>query len=107
MKNIEGIIEGARKVIQSHCVDGGSGYSRWIWQNATNDRELVINPYGCADAANIRYMIGEFPATSAERENWIINLQGFQNPISGLFEEATHHPYHTTAHCVAALELFE
>ena len=53
MKNIEGIIEGARKVIQSHCVDGGSGYSRWIWQNATNDRELVINPYGCADAANI------------------------------------------------------
>ena len=107
MKNIEGIIEGARKVIQSHCVDGGSGYSRWIWQNATNDRELVINPYGCADAANIRYMIGEFPATSAERENWIINLQGFQNPISGLFEEATHHPYHTTAHCVEALELFE
>ena len=30
MKNIEGIIEGARKVIQSHCVDGGSGYSRLI-----------------------------------------------------------------------------
>lgn len=52
-------------------------------------------------------MIGEFPAASAEHESWIIDLQGFQNSISGLSEGATHHPCRTTAHCVAILELLE
>lgn len=109
MKNIgtiEDIIDGAGKVLESHRADEG-GFARWIWQNASNDRELGSNPYGCADAANILYMIGAFPAKAEERSWWIKRLQGFQNAESGLFEEATHHPYHTTAHCVAALELFE
>jgi hypothetical protein len=30
-----------------------------------------------------------------------------QDPETGLYREATHHPIHTTAHCVAALELFD
>jgi hypothetical protein len=38
---------------------------------------------------------------------WINTLQGLQNKENGLFEELTHHPIHTTAHCIAALELFE
>lgn len=107
MKNIEGIIDGARAVIKSHCVAGRCGYARWIWQNSLHNRELGINPYGCADAANISYMIGIFPGEPDIRKEWIDRLQGFQNPVNGLFEEFTHHPYHTTAHCVAALELFE
>ena len=34
-------------------------------------------------------------------------LQSLQDPKGGLFEEPTHHPMHTTAHCIAALELFD
>ena len=30
-----------------------------------------------------------------------------QNPETGLFTEATHSEFHTTAHCLAALELFD
>jgi hypothetical protein len=66
-----------------------------------------INPYGCADAANILYTIGEFPRNFQNRRLWIKTLQNLQYPETGLFEEATHHPIHTTAHCIAALELFD
>jgi hypothetical protein len=73
-------------------------------------RRLVagkLDPYGCADAANILYTIGRFPADAAERAQWVATLQSFQNPDDGLFHDPTHHPFHTTAHCIAALELFE
>jgi len=30
-----------------------------------------------------------------------------QNPGTGMYEEPTHHTIHTTAHCMAALELFD
>ncbi len=36
---------------------------------------------------------------------WVATLQSLQDPESGLFEEATHHPIHVTAHCLAALHL--
>jgi len=65
------------------------------------------DPYGCADAANILYTIGQFPRETAERAAWVKVLQGFQDPSDGLFRENTHHPFHTTAHCIAALELFD
>ena len=35
------------------------------------------------------------------------HLQKFQDSETGLFHESTHHEYHTTAHCSAALELFD
>lgn len=41
------------------------------------------------------------------RRRWVEALRGFQDPETGLFHEATHDPIHTTAHCVAALELFD
>lgn len=65
------------------------------------------NPYGCADAANILYTIGRFPQDDGEREGFVRTLRAFQDPDTGLFYEHTHHPYHTTAHCTAALELFD
>ena len=34
-------------------------------------------------------------------------LQRFQDPETGLFREDSHDPIHTTAHCLAALELFD
>ena len=103
---IDPIIERIADTVASHAVGQGD-YARWLWQNAKNDRELGSNPYGCADAANILYSIGRFPTADDERAAFVRNLQKFQNAESGLFYERTHHTYHTTAHCTAALELFD
>gem|GEM_PF-276668 len=87
------------------------------------------DPYGCAGAANLLYSIGAFPGDPGERACWTRTLQGMQNPQTGLFYEAAtggfvsvaaglndwkafsgagiHHPFHATAHCIAALELFD
>lgn len=75
------------------------------------------NPYGCADAANILYTIGAFPQDPQERAEAVRILAAMQDAESGLFIEDTtdplyqtihvHDPVHTTAHCMAALELFD
>lgn len=100
--NIDGIIEKIELCVEKHKLSTGC-YSRWLWGN----RDLGRNEYGCADAANILYTVGNFPSNPEERAEWIRNLQEMQNPETGLFEEATHHTIHTTAHCFAALELFD
>lgn len=105
--DIQPIIDRAREVLATHELDRPGAYARWIWQNEEGSRELGLNEYGCADAANILYMIGAFPQDPEERASWITVLQDFQDSATGLFNEATHHPYHTTAHCIAALELFD
>lgn len=63
--------------------------------------------YGVAGAANILYMLGRLPGDPAARQAWIASLQGFQDPATGVFVDPTHSDHHTTAHCAAALELFE
>lgn len=104
---IDNIIDNIYNTVESHRLENEGEYARWLWQNEENDRKMGLNEYGCADAANILYSIGKFPDTSAKREAWVKTLQGFQNPESGLFQEPTHHFIHTTAHCIAALELFD
>ena len=106
MDNIQFIIDNIRAVVASHKLADGQ-YARWLWQDAKGSRQLGVNPYGCADAANILYTIGDFPSLPSERAEWVSTLQNMQSPDSGLFHEATHHPIHTTAHCCAALELFD
>ena len=104
---IDNIIKNIHDTVVSHRLENPGEYTRWLWQDENNSRELGINEYGCADAANILYSIGEFPADEATRRGSVKALQNMQNPETGLFVEATHHPIHTTAHCTAALELFE
>ena len=65
------------------------------------------DPYGCADAVNLLYTLGALDAAATDRAGWIATLQGLQDPETGLFREGTHHPIHTTAHCIAALELLD
>ncbi len=107
MHQITPFIQNARAIIDTHNLGDTGAYRRWNWQNAAGNRELGVNEYGCADAANILYMIGQFPSQPQQRAAWIGQLQALQNPQTGLFTEATHHTYHTTAHCIAALELFD
>lgn len=106
MIDLRRYIRESEAIVASHTIETGS-FRRWNWQNADGTRDLGINPYGCADAANILYTIGRFPGDPAERARWVAALRSLQSPGTGLFEEPTHHTIHTTAHCIAALELFD
>lgn len=106
MIDIQPLIEKARRTVESHRVREGE-YCRWLWQNEEKNRDLGVSEYGCADAANILYTIGDFVQDPDKRQCWINALQAMQNPETGLFSEPTHHTIHTTAHCLAALELFD
>ena len=104
-KDINKLIDNVRRVMETHKIATGA-YARWIINDGT-DRKMGLNEYGCADAANILYTIGDFPKDIDERKEWVRVMQDMQNPETGLFVEETHHPIHTTAHCAAALELFD
>ena len=105
--DIDNILKHTLEIVKAHELDVGK-YSRWLWNNGDcNNRDLECNPYGCADAANILYTLNQFPSDAYERKKWIEVLQGFQDSKTGLFYETTHHEFHTTAHCIAALELFD
>lgn len=104
--NITGIISKIHKIVENHKLAPGS-YSRFI----EDDFE---SPYGCADAANILYTIGKFPKDQAERDASVKTLRAMQDPGTGMFSEKpsdptvhVHDPIHTTAHCMAAIELFD
>ncbi|MBQ7915774.1 MAG: hypothetical protein IJ315_03175 [Firmicutes bacterium] len=104
--NISPIIDHIAEVVHNHQLAPGT-YKRFL-------EDDFPNPYGCADAANILYTIGRFPRASHERTAFIQVLQQMQDQDSGLFREKpsdptkfVHDPIHTTAHCMAALELFD
>ena len=104
--NIDGLIESIRATVERHQLAPGA-YCRWLWADAKGERELGVNEYGCADAANILYTLGCFEGDPETRACWVRTMQGMQDPETGLFHEATHHPFHTTAHVLSALELFD
>jgi hypothetical protein len=88
--------------IVARCALAPGSYRRWL-----EGGDAAENPYGCADAANILYTIGRFPTEAQERAAWVAALRRQQDAQDGLWRESTHHPVHTTAHCAAALELFD
>ena len=104
--DINGIIQKTKWIVDNHRIDEGA-YRRWNWQDEKGSRKMGVNEYGCADAANILYTIGAFEGDPLRRAEWVRVLREMQNPETGLFYEGTHHTIHTTAHCLAALELFD
>jgi hypothetical protein len=105
--DLEPVVTAALRTIENARLSPGR-YARYLGSaRATKPNGAAINPYGCADAANILYTLGHFPGEPAERVEWVGALQDMQDPATGLFQEATHHTFHTTAHCTAALELFD
>ena len=114
MINIQPLVNDIGKTVASHQLDRPGAYRRWLWQEAPTqsnakprERDLGVNEYGVADAANLLYTIGRFPSDPTERASWVEVLRGLQKPDTGLYVEATHNRFHTTAHCIAALELFD
>lgn len=103
---IDHLIADIEKSVERHKIDTGC-YRRFLWQDEKGSRDLGRNEYGCADAANILYTIGKFPGDHEERAAFVKNLREMQDPVTGQYHEKTHHTIHTTAHCTAALELFD
>lgn len=99
--------ESVLRIVDRHALDDPGAYARWTLPGPDGPRDRRANPYGCADAANILYTLGHMPRSPAMRDGFVARLRAFQDPGDGLFYEATHHPIHTTAHCLAALELFD
>ena len=104
--NITPIIDKIEKVVAKHKLAPGC-YKRFM-------SDTMPNPYGCADAANILYTIGRFPRDAFERSEFVRILGDMQSADDGLFTEKpsepgkfVHDPIHTTAHCMAAMELFD
>ncbi len=104
-KDINPLIQNVKKVVDRHKLAPGA-YARWTLDNGT-ERNMGVNEYGCADAANLLYTINEFPRDMEERQGFISTLQNMQDSETGLFMEGSHAHLHCTAHCLAALELFD
>ena len=102
--NIDSLIKEIKECVDKHNLGNYGEYARWL---LGENRNLGLNEYGCADAANILYSISAFPREESERKGFVAALRGLQEPVSGLYQEPTHHAIHTTAHCLAALELFD
>jgi len=100
-------VDDVRTAVDAYNLGRPGAYARWRRPPPGPNSDTGLNPYGCADAANLLYTLGDFPRQPAQRDGFIQTLRGFQDPDSGLFHEPTHHEYHCTAHCVAALELFD
>ena len=86
MQNIQPILDKIYERVKAHKIDTGR-YSRWLWQDANGSRELGVNPYGCADAANLLYMLGKFPRVTDERSEWIEAMREMQDKIEALREK--------------------
>ncbi len=97
--DLEPILNRTRQRLALHALPDGS-YSRWA-PDLTD--KAAPNPYGCADAVNLMYMLGELPEN---REPLAEKLRQMQDE-DGLFREGSHAVFHTTAHCLAALELLD
>ena len=104
--DINPIIGRIEEALGRHCVGVGQ-YSRWCGRGENGEPLPRADEYGCADAANILYTLNRFPRDHETRDAFVRTLQSFQNPQNGMFHEPTHVKMHSTAHCTAALELFE
>jgi len=105
MRDIQPVVEKILSTVSSHRLESEGRYTRRL--AFPQPGEPCINEYGVADAANILYTFGALSPEPAFRWGFTNALKGLQNPVTGLFSEPTHHTIHTTAHCSAALELFD
>lgn len=101
-------LERAVAILDRHALTAPGVYARFTLDAPDgSQRDRGPNPYGAADAANLLWTLDRFPETPSERCAWVSSLQDWQDPGTGSFREATHHAIHTTAHCAAALQLFD
>ncbi|HEV7298523.1 MAG TPA: hypothetical protein VGN72_04100 [Tepidisphaeraceae bacterium] len=105
--DIDDLVGRALETVAQCQLDAPGRYKRYATAPA-DGRDDQLNEYGVADAANLLYTLGHFPQQDddATRRGFVSTIRELQNAETGLWHEATHHDYHCTAHCIAALELF-
>ena len=57
---LDNLLSRIRETVANHELENGT-YARWLWQDKEGKRKMGPNEYGCADAANILYMLGDMP----------------------------------------------
>ena len=57
---LDGLVQIIRETVRTHALATPGAYARWIWNDEEGSRNLGSSEYGCADAANILYTIGDF-----------------------------------------------
>jgi hypothetical protein len=102
--DLTGFLDSVHHITLAHKRPEPGAFARW---SVAGEAGTPPNPYGCADAVNLLYTLGKLPAPPAEREAMAEALRNLQSPEDGLFHESTHHPVHTTAHCIGALEILD
>lgn len=107
MYDLRPFITEIKQIVDRHYLGEPGKYARWITQDEKGSRDLGSIPYGCANAANILYTIGELPTDLEEKAAFIKVLQDFQNPENGLFENPGNFATHTTAFVSGALNLLD
>ena len=111
MLDLKPFLSSVSDILARHALGPPGAFARWTRPHPDRkgpERHFGIDPYGCADAANLLHTLGRLRELGRqERDGWVATLQDLQDPETGLFREATHDPLHTTAHCLAALELFD
>ncbi len=93
------------EMLKEYAIGDGL-YQRHILRTG-HATEGCADAYGTADAVNIMYTLGQLPNDADERAALRAGICSFQEPESGIFRDPTHSDIHTTAHCVAALELLD
>jgi len=91
--------------LPEYCVGDGL-YQRHIMRTG-HETEGRADAYGTADAVNIMYTLGRLPEDAVAHQKLVDGIRSFQEADSGIFLDPTHSDIHTTAHCVAALELLD
>lgn len=84
-------IEQVERIVAAHRLETPGHYRRWLWAGE-GPRDMGLNAYGVADAANLLYTIGTFPTTTTERDGFQQAFAQLQDVDTGLFREGTHHP---------------
>lgn len=107
MHDLRPFIEEVRKIVDRHSLGKPGEYCRWLTRDAANSRDLGSTPYGCANAVNILYTIGELPTDNEVRQAFVAILQDFQDKETGLFTNPGNFETHTTAFLSGALNLLE
>ena len=96
--NLDDLIADVAATVENHKTAQPGAYARYLWDNAQHTRKLGSNEYGCADAANIRYIIEQperdpatraactAPRTARRRGNCVTRCRGsrwrFANPTA-------------------------
>lgn len=93
--NIDPIVTKIRRCVRKHELGAGA-YARYTRPNEEKGQTLAINPYGCADAANLLYTIGDFERDPQRRAESIAAMQKMQDHRNRALsrEHASPHPYH-------------